>query len=211
MSTQSGRLVPMAVTPLSGTVLWTDPRTGRQWAVAVSWQEQGGVPTPVGLRLSSWRDENSETDTLPEYGVDADLPRVDGTVLRRLPVAQLVAASRARLSEILASVAAMSRSHAEMLEALPEELRGDTSTFLADTESQRRSAKALDRFAAAYEAPSRGGRDLGDAHYAEVAAVYRQAVKQGLPPTKAVEQHFQWRRAAPPRRLPWLGSAVSCR
>ncbi len=178
-------------TPLSGTVLWTDPATGSQWAVTVSWQEQGGVPTPVGVQLSSWRSANSSTLELPEYTAEVDLPRVDGTVLRRLPLAQLAQESRARVAEIMSSVAESSRRSAARLDALPPEVRAQMPADLFDPTAQRLAADTLERFAHAYEDRPRGGRDLGDAHYAEVAAVYRQAVVDGRPPTKAVEDHFQ--------------------
>ncbi len=191
--TRAGRVTLVTDLPAEATVLWTDPATGEPWAVTVSWHEQGGVPTPVGLRLSSWRDARRDaTAPLPAYREGVELPRMDGAVLRRLPVARLVQASRRNVAEALAQLAADYREFGRPYREIPEDVRETLPWELALMDLDRRlQARDFAERAERFEGRPRGGRDLGDEHYADVARIYRQAVVDGRPPTKAVEDHFQ--------------------
>lgn len=166
--------------PTGVTVLWPDRRNG-PYAVTVYWRFQGGVPTPVGLKLTSWRDQDPATAQLPQLEDAAPdrprltLPRIDGVLLRRLPVATLVQESRERFAALLSEA--------------------------AGREDNERFESWLQQISQLVDRPRRGGRDLGDAHYREIASVYAQAVHDGRPPTTAVREHFQLTKSSAANRI----------
>ncbi len=165
-------------------LLWPDPETG-PWLVRVWWRAQRGVPTPVGLCLTSWVDASDELQPglhhqMPAGKSEVLLPRVDGRLLRSLPVGKIVAQTREQLHDRLQqaltgaadSLAGLRPAHRAVGEARLVNLTADTQVIREALDSGRR------------------GRDLGDAHYHEVAEVYAQALHAGQPPTKAVAEHF---------------------
>lgn len=176
----------MADQPRETAVLWPDPKRG-PWLVTVWWRAQHGVPTPVGMSLTSWTDDTGSSgphNLLPASTDDVALPRLDGQLLRALPVGQVLETTRAQLRDRLReSLAGATRYLDEMDEqqkpAHHAVAEARLQTWTEQTEDIR---DALDS--------GRRGRDLGDDHYREVAAVYARALQEGQPPTKAVAEHF---------------------
>jgi hypothetical protein len=162
-----------------GLVLWPDETTG-PWAVRVFFSIQDLVPVPVGISITSWRAQDADqwpTRHLPEpLWAGGSLPRVDGVLLRRLPVAELVRRAQKQIANDLN--AHLLRYTTELTDA------GEVS------EAELRAALAMQAAVDIMDGKRRGGRDLGDEHYREVAAVYAAALQTGEPPTKAVQQRF---------------------
>ncbi|MCU1624234.1 MAG: hypothetical protein JWL79_3079 [Frankiales bacterium] len=106
------------------------------------------------------------------------LPRIDGVLLRQLPVAALAQRGRKRLA----------RSFDDVLLALAD-------VYLEAGEVSQEQVDGLLTMNAASLALTdpkpRGSRDLGDEHYRKVAEVYAKALREGRPPTKAVQERFQ--------------------
>lgn len=172
----------MADPPRETSVLWPDPDQG-PWLVKVWWRAQHGVPTPVGLSLTSWTDDERASgphNLLPSPTDDVALPRVDGQLVRRLPVGELVETTRTALQGVLTETLAGAVQH--LVELQPAHRAVAEARLQNWTEQTQDLREALDS--------GRRGRDLGDDHYREVAAVYAQALQDGRPPTKAVQEHF---------------------
>lgn len=172
---QQRTLSDMATPPQETDLLWPDPKKGPWW-IHVWWRVQHGVPTPVGFSLRSWitRDESRPSgwhNSLPLDVEDAELPHVDGRLIRDLPMGALIDAARTQLHERLRHDVDTEGWPAAWIENLSR-WRESVSEDLAALDSGRR------------------GRDLGNAHYREVAEVYAAAVQAGKPPTAAVAAHF---------------------
>lgn len=127
------------------------------WTVVVDWQVRQGVPTPVGLHLDC-EDE--------ERHVDSDL-------LRRLPLARVLRATRADAQRTLA------KALKEVAQAVPP----DAPTLQRYVEER----------AGALQEPFTSARTAGRARtdYATVARVYAEARARGEHPTEAVRKHFK--------------------
>lgn len=178
MRNQQRTLSGMAKPPRETNLLWPDPKKGPWW-IHVSWRIQHGVPTPVGFSLRSWITEvesefSGDHNSLPYDHDDVELPRVDGRLMRDLPMGALLDASRALLTRRL-------RYEAHALEGF-----GDEAEW---TEGLLRWRDDVTEHLAALDGAKRG-RDLGNDHYREVAEVYAMAVQAGKPPTAAVAEHF---------------------
>lgn len=171
---QQGMLHHMAIPPRMTELMWPDATRGPWW-VKVWWRVQHGVPTPVGMSVKSWVEQEESRASgphnhLPLADEDQMLPRLDSQLVRSLPIGSIVDACRAQL------VATMNRESAP---DWPDEWK--------QSMTQWRDATATERDALNNK---RTGRDLGDDHYREVATVYARAVHAGEPPTKAVADHF---------------------
>lgn len=172
--------------PQDARLLWPDPQRG-PWLIRVWLRSQHGVPTPVGFSMTSWCDEDPATsgphNALPDPDADVALPHIDGRVMRGLPMGQLVGAAREQLRARLADQA---RTGAQYVRELSNEKPAHGAVAAARlqtrTEQTRDLRKALDS--------GRKGRDLGDDHYREVAAIYAEALQADRPPTKAVQEHY---------------------
>lgn len=181
MRSRPGMVPGMAERPDSGTILWPDAQAG-PWAITVWWRVQYGAPVPVGLSIRSWcdGDETAVDAALPPMDADVEFPRVDGLLLRRLPVKQLAAGA---LTQIRSK--SMRRAH-ELASEVTAGLAGNTPDLLQqDVDRVQRHLDHHQSFA-----PAPRGRDMGDDHYREVAKVYVDALATGKP-TTAVAKHFQ--------------------
>ena len=137
---------------------------------------EGSLARQVGLSLTSWIDEEDPNYAglpidLPRATDDVVLPRVDGQLLRSLPAGGIIAALREQMRLVLSQERDMSGK--------PEEWRQSFAQWREENAADREAFNS-----------NRRGRDLGDDHYREVAAVYAQAVQAGLSPTVAVAEHF---------------------
>lgn len=196
----------MATPPRKVSLLWPDTKKG-PWVVAVWWRVQYGVPTPVGMSIAGWLPEGNtkaeggsaagapldevydavlrwRAEGIPESGDEVEFPRLDSSLIRSLPVGQLFDAAREEL--------------VRRLDPLPEADRGKWSgdslrTLEAWDEEYRPEREALSR--------PRGGRDLGDDHYREVASIYAKAVTDKKPPTAAVADHFTVSKSAAAKKV----------
>lgn len=105
--------------------------------------------------------------------------RIDGGILRRLPVARL-------LREAVAAVAGQ-------LQTLPDGgVRADTSATASVAEFEDQTARP------------RRGTPLGDDHLKRVRDIYRAAVERGDPPTQTVAQEMHAARSTAAR---WVAKA----
>lgn len=157
------------------------------------WRVQRGVPTPVGISILGWTPSAAELHeaadeqqgfeegelprplpALPRSDSEVEFPRITRTMMRELPVTELFESAREALVELLTLDVPENVDFSAVPggEALLERLR-------QQVEPERASL-----------AKPRGGRDLGDDHYREVAQVYKAAVAAGDSPTKAVADHF---------------------
>lgn len=179
----------MASIPTAISTLWPDEAVG-PWLVTVWWRVQHGTATPVGLELTCWQDDEWDPELktafgmLPEPGADTEFPVIGSQMVKALPIGQILSQSRQALLESLTS------------DQLPfgwsEE---DRDLF------EQEQAELRDEFEPALQAGVRGARDLGDAHYAEVASVYAGAVREGRPPTAAVAAHFTLSKSAAAKQV----------
>lgn len=182
------RLLPVAVEPRETDLLWPDPQTGPWW-ITTWWRVQHGVPTPVGFQLKSWvtyPDDARRVGThhnLPTSTEDVELPRIDGQLLRSLPVGGILTTLREQLAEYLNQ----NRDQTHW----PEEWLQKFAQWRDDTAEER----------AAFNSTRKPGRDLGDAHYRETAAVYAAAVEDGKAPTVAVAAHFHVSKSAAAKKV----------
>lgn len=160
-------------------MLWPDEKSG-PWAVTVWWRVQHGVPTPVGLAMTSWSEPINDLD-LVSGDADIAFPILDGQTLRGLSMTKILDATRRQMRERLAEpISDAQREEAAWVRRRLAELGQEdwADMFRKSTESREERAEAFTRRA--------GTRDLGDVHYRQVAEVYAQAVRDGAPPTKAV-------------------------
>lgn len=163
----------MATTPREAEMLWPDPKTG-PWLIRVWFRVQSGVPTPVGLLLRGWIEDNEARasgphNNLPHGDWDVPLPAIDSKLLRTLPVGSILTDLRATLNAQL---------NREPAAHWPREWRESLDAW------KTANAEEVSAFA---DKP-RGGRDLGDEHYRRVAEIYASAAQRGEPPTKAVAE-----------------------
>lgn len=161
---RSDMLGGMATEPRETDFLWPDPAAGPWW-VKIWWRSQRGVPTPVGISLRSWvtREESRATgphNALPAPKDEVLFPAITGKLLRSLPLGQFIEATHSQYEQLL------------------------------DLPSWREWPDAAADRAAMADGRRTGTRDLGDAHYGEVARIYREAVKRRESPTKAVAEAF---------------------
>jgi hypothetical protein len=177
----------MGEQPQDARLLWPDPRTG-PWLIRVWWRGQHGVPTPVGFSITSWCDDDPADsgphNALPDAGDDVALPRVDGRLMRGLPMGKILDAAR---EQVRARLADELRGGRQAVRDITMQ-KGAAHGAVADARLLTRRDKTKD-LQGALDSGLRG-RDLGDDHYREVAAVYAQAMQEGRPPTKAVQEHF---------------------
>ncbi|MCU1591668.1 MAG: hypothetical protein JWP11_2924 [Frankiales bacterium] len=178
----------MADAPRETSMLWPDPAAG-PWRLRVWWRAQHGVPTPVGMSMTSWIDENEQRasgphNVLPVGTDDVALPKLDGRLVRRLPVGQVLDTTREQLHDALREHLAGAAEHVEELsrQGKPAHSAVSEARLVTFTEQTQDLRAALDS--------GRRGRDLGDDHYREVAAIYAQALRDGRSPTKAVQEHY---------------------
>lgn len=173
----------MPSAPQEARLLWPDPESG-PWLVRVWLRAQHGVPTAVGLSVTSWRDEDPRTsgphNALPEPDADVALPRVDVQLLRRLPIGALVEAARQQVAARIEDQSATGTRYTQQLKEQGQPAHAAVAAARLQTSTER-SAELREALAS-----GRRGRDLGDEHYRQVAAVYAEAVRHGRPPTTAV-------------------------
>lgn len=127
------------------------------WVISVEWEVRAGVPTPTQLHIIGKAVAN------PPPSISSDL-------LRRMPLAQVLRESRAQIADGM-------RGYGESLAAGLYEHAPAFKAYI--------SARA-EALAEPFAAKRTAGRDLGDEHYRQVAAVYKQAVVAGDNPTQAV-------------------------
>lgn len=165
----------MATEPHAVTFEWDD-RDGEPWLVTVWWRRQHGTAVPVGLKIIGWDpdDQGGAKGELDLPAADADVPfrTVGSQFFKALPVGQIIRESRAILADLADPTTAVQFGVAEE----DREAFQEWSAALEDQLSIRTA--------------ERGGRDLGDAHYAEVARIYRDAAASGQPPRMAVASRF---------------------
>lgn len=201
----------MAHRPLAASVLWPDSTTG-PWRVTVWWRVQYGVPTPVGLDLRAW--DAPAAAELPGPDDDAAFPQVEGVVLRRLPMTELLEQTRRQVQQQLAAGPALqatgddertARQAAAMEQVLPGSgyaLRHFEVPQAVVDAAGRAMAEQAEAFST-----RKGNRDLGDAHYREVARIYAEAVQTGRPPTLAVAEWLAGDSARTPEERRRAGAA----
>ncbi|HWC35809.1 MAG TPA: hypothetical protein VG650_13410 [Mycobacteriales bacterium] len=174
----------MATAPLLTELMWPDPEIG-PWLIQIWWRAQHGVPTPVGISLRGWitDDENEVSglhNHLPLHNENVAFPRIDGVLVRSLPVGALLRDSLDQLTTQLEHL-----DHRRLAEDpdqadWPEEWVTTLQRRWASTKSIRDAIEHGPR-----------GRDLGDDHYREVADVYAAALQSGSKsPTAEVAKHF---------------------
>lgn len=218
-----GTLPGVAHPPRPATLLWPDPQAG-PWAVTVFWRVQYGVPIPVGMDVRAWGALG-----LPAEGADLAFPRMEGTVLRALPMTELLERSREQVQQQLdadssgrptpadrAVKQGENRSRMQELQALLEDEPGDPGNAFRWAElkllqrqehdgpriadADERRRLDLEEQLAAFRG-SRGTRDLGDDHYREVAAVYAKALRELRPPTQAVADYFNIQKSGAAKKV----------
>jgi hypothetical protein len=167
--------------PIPVSVIWEDD-DGQPWRVVVDWRVQHGAPVPVGFSVRAWEsDPESPTGmprnvesaprsgrVLPWAAANQELPAVGSAMMRGLPVGALLRESLERLADALESPAPGEDAPAEWVEAHAQ--------WRAATREARQAVR---------EGPD-NPRRLGDEHYRRVADIYRDAVRNGEPPTAAV-------------------------
>lgn len=180
------KLSGVATPPRETDFLWPDEQTGPWW-VHIWWRIQHGVPTPVGMSLRSWVEEEETADVgwhnnLPSANADAVLPRIDARLMRNLPTGALLAKGREQLAAML---------------------RYDVDTRGWSQEGLDRLAKWRESIAVERAAVESGrrGRYLGDEHYRDVADAYASAVQEGRNPTAAVAEHFTVSKSAAAKKV----------
>lgn len=187
----------MASVPLLTEMPWPDPELGPWW-VRVWWRVQHGVPTPVGLSMTSWATDEDFYQGGPQlrfqpvlgeqYSDDhpdappVELPRLDGQLLRSLPMGGILDALREQMRLMLTQERDQS--------GWPEEWRRSFAQWQQETAADRDAFES-----------GRRGRDLGDDHYREVAEVYARAVQDGRPPTAAVADHFTVQKSSAAKKV----------
>ena len=186
---RSGSVHRMAVAPRETDFLWPDRKTGPWW-VKVWWRVQRGVPTPVGFSITSWVDEKSTEwsgphNALPWETEDVELPKIDGQFIRALPMGNLLDVARKQLADFL-NLHSTREPEADWPQEWVESLR----KWQAELVPEREAVNS-----------GRRGRDLGDAHYREVAEVYAAALQAGESPTKAVLEHFTVSKSAAAKKV----------
>jgi Family of unknown function (DUF6214) len=152
-------------------LLWPDARTG-PWLVTVTWANIGGREEPAGLEIRGYREEDAWPRVLPAR--DKGPAVLATTTLREIPFATIVADLRRQRAE----------QHAGFIDFLAA---GPEYQAEADQAALRRLRAAGPRPTAAV--------------LAEVAEVYRQAWKDGQPPTRAVAAHFTISQSAAAKRV----------
>jgi hypothetical protein len=172
--------------PQDARMLWPDPQRG-PWLIRVWLRSQHGVPTPVGFSMTSWCDDDPGVsgphNMLPDGDADVALPHIDGRVVRGLPMGQIIEAAREQVRLWLIDDERGGQQYVRELSATQPARGAVAAARLQEwTEQTKDLRAALDS--------GRKGRDLGDDHYREVAAVYAEALQAGRPPTKAVQEHY---------------------
>lgn len=163
-----------------GRVKWPDPKTG-PWTIEIIWRLQAGVPTPVALSILG----------LYGAGVPAAVtsPRLDSRVLRRLPFGAL---ARDTLQH--------ARTHVASSSAFYKTFETDFPDAAAKHGAPERR-QALATLGEGLGSSGRRGRDLGDDHYRQVAAIYRANAGPGGKPTKAVQERFVLSKSAAAKQV----------
>jgi hypothetical protein len=193
-SCQPGTLTAVADAPTATELLWPDPRSG-PWLIRIWWRVQFGVPTPVGLSLTSWVEPEDEAwagphNYLPRGTDEVALPRVEKRLLQQLPMTQLLEATLAGVRQGEADRAEHLHTWLRLAEAGdPLASTVDPAVSVADVAAgvPARIAQAEDR---AERLANPRGVDLGDDFYRQVAAVYAAAIASGRP-TAAVAEHLE--------------------
>jgi hypothetical protein len=165
--------------PFPGSVLWPDPSEG-PWLVTVDWRIQFGVPTPVGLSIRSYTSGKPSEAGLPLPGPldPIAFDRLEGRTLKALPFASIVRDTMdAAKSRAAREITRLDRAR-EASSAAGDHLAAGAIRYKRGSADQVIKAELTPH-----------GRDLGDAHYAEVARIYRLAAGTGAP-TRAVAEHF---------------------
>ncbi len=190
--------------PRPSEVLWPDPDRG-PWRVQIWWRAQHGVPTPVGLSITSWIGEEEARpgaphNALPVGTYEAELPRIGRALLRDLPVGALVEATRGQLHDSLQAEVEGARQRAAQ-----EERPARRAVAEARRDNVEEQTAPLRK---AFNA-SRRGRDLGDDHYRQVAAIYTGALREGEPPTTAVARWLAGKGGGDPRSVKGFKSTAA--
>lgn len=157
---------------------WPDVRRG-PWFIAGHWAEVDGRPEVVGLEL--WKGvEPNGVHAASSYRRVKGVPLegVGASDLKALPVAAILA----RLWEHQRR-----QVEAQVDQAEERLAQGDLSESHRQMWELVREQEATTQFRG--ERSSRARRD-DEAHFAEVAAIYRQAHQNRRPPTKAVAEEF---------------------
>lgn len=179
----------MASMPTAISMLWPDEAKG-PWVVKIWWRVQHRTATPVGLELTSWQHDDWDPEikaafrALPEPDAEEEFVPIGSQLIKTLPVGQLLNLGRRVLLDMLDS------------DELPAGWSEDDREYF-DAEH----AEFRDEFGPALAGGARSARDLGDAHYAEVASVYAAAVREGRPPTAAVAAHFTLSKSAAAKQV----------
>lgn len=171
----------MAAEPIAIDVLWPDADAG-PWLVTVWWRPQRGAATPVGIDVRAWLSSEGRAPLgragypLPRAADDVEFGAIGSRLIRDLPIGRIVDETR----EILMRTSKVAHGATDVPHpALDDDAWRRITQDVADLVPRPEEMQ-----------PKRGGRDLGDAHYAEVAEVYRAAARVGQPPRKAVAEHF---------------------
>lgn len=209
-------MTPMATPPRKVSMLWPDPTDG-PWVIDIWWRVQYGSAAPVGIALRAWapgteskREQTEEgmwdavflgklrrndDDEAPQYAVpsaedEVEFPALTSSLLRALPLGQLLEAAREELTERF-DFSGLTK------ETVDSDLIPWTQALAAKIEEWgAQAAPELEGLGR-----RRGGRDLGDAHYDEVARVYRESLRDAGNPTSAVASHFTISKSAAAKKV----------
>lgn len=167
----------MGSRPVATHTSWT-AANGDVWNFTIWWRLQHGKAVPVGLEMRTWATESelraydfAKQDGPPAEDADVAFPVLDSKLLKTLPIGQIQTQARETLLTMV-DVGFIDPEGIEPLRSVVDRLRS----------------------------PERG-RGLGDDHYQAVAEVYRLAVAEGVPPTKAVAEHFTVSKSAAAKKV----------
>ena len=159
---------------------WDDPETGRRWIVLPHWQDIDGRAECIGLELrgySTGRDDDPAAEWLPLAG-DAS-PVLTASVLRRLPIATLLAQTRDQ-----------NRVHASFSVDLDDDQQADAASLWSTTPPGEARYRLV---AEIYKAADQRGMNrtptktvavrFGISHSAAAKLVGRARERGFLPPT----------------------------
>lgn len=178
---------------------WPDPEAG-PYQLKLYWQTGRGRKECIGVWFGSFDPDDPSWDPAGEVAPDETPPRVTASMLRQVPITSARRRhERARLgtASVVPMLAEMAEISKDRSDRIDEHLRGQGLQPETATLPQWGLA-----FLATREAPtgaSRSGRPgppvrRDDAHFQDVATIYRAAVKSGEHPLVAVAELHQVKR-----------------
>lgn len=187
--------------PWAHSHLWPDETNG-PWLITIWWRPQHGAAVPVGFQMTSWTPGTPTAsiglpkqafDGLPGPTDEVEFPQIDAKLLRSVPLGSILQANRESLLEAVDNRwGPETRASMSTIHGVPQEQLEKWMAGFAD-QQELWSPEAQDR--------PRGSRDLGDSHYRDVAATYREAVKAGAAPTAAVAERFTLSKSAAAKQV----------